>query len=43
MTQTSARASGKSIGVLWSAADLDETIGGFSRELEEFPSSARAV
>lgn len=43
MTQTSAESSGKSIGVLWSAEDLDETIGGFSRELEEFLTSARAA
>lgn len=43
MTQYSATSSGKSIGMLWAAEDLDVTIGEFSRELEEFLTSARAV
>ena len=43
MTQSSAASSGKSVGMLWSAEDLDVTIGEFSRELEEFLTSARAV
>lgn len=43
MTQGSAEASGKSIGVLWSSEDLDDVIGNFSRELEEFLASARSV
>jgi len=43
MMQASAQSTGKSIGVLWSAPDLDETIGSFSRELEEFLTFARAA
>ncbi len=43
MIQASAQSNGKSIGVLWSASDLDETIGSFGRELEEFHTSARAA
>ena len=43
MTQSSAMSTGKSIGMLWSAEDLDTTINGFSRELEEFLASSRAV
>lgn len=43
MTQSSAQSSGKSIDMLWSAEDLDSTINEFSRELEEFLTSARTV
>ena len=43
MTQSSALSSGKSITMLWSAEDLDGTINGFSRELEEFLTSSRTV
>lgn len=43
MTRSSASSSGMSIGMLWSAEDLEESIGRFSSEVEEFLSSVRAA
>ena len=43
MTQSSAHSSGKSIGILWSAEDLEATVGEFSGDLKEILESARTV
>jgi len=43
MTQSSAQSSGKSIGILWSAEDLESSVGEFSGGLRDFLESARTV
>ena len=43
MTQSSAHSSGKSIGILWSAEDLEAAVGEFSGGLKDFLESARTV
>tara|TARA_Y100001934_G_C12344995_1_gene772264 strand:- start:890 stop:1714 length:825 start_codon:yes stop_codon:yes gene_type:complete len=43
LTQSSAMSGGKSVGILWSAEELDGSIGLFSAELGEFLEEARNV
>ena len=43
MSQSSAHRSGKSIGILWSAEDLEAAVGEFSGGLKDFLESARTV